>query len=120
VGNRDGGQTTRSGGHQAFSEIRREVTPERRERIDAIKRAMADAVALADVRTGLGITQVELAKRLGVSQGNVSELERRDDVYLSTLREYVEALGGELEISAVFPEQRTAIALGGRKAAAGA
>jgi DNA-binding XRE family transcriptional regulator len=106
-------------GHEPFSKIRREVTPERRERIDAIKRAMADAVALADVRTRLGVTQVELARRLGVSQGNVSELERRDDVYLSTLREYVEALGGELEISAVFPEQRTAIALG-RKAAAGA
>jgi len=81
---------------------------------------MADAVALGDVRTGLGITQVELAKRLGVSQGNVSELERRDDVYLSTLREYVEALGGTLEVAAVFPEQRTPIAIGGRKAAAGA
>jgi non-homologous end joining protein Ku len=51
------------------------------------------------------VTQVQLAERLGKSQGNISELERRDDVYLSSLREYVEALGGRLEIAAVFEEE---------------
>ena len=49
---------------------------------------------------------MELADRLDRSQGNISELERRSDVYLSSLREYVEALGGELEINAVFDGKR--------------
>jgi len=44
--------------------------------------------------------------------GNVSRLEGRSDVYLSTLRSYVEALGGHLEIAAVFPDERVAIAVG--------
>jgi hypothetical protein len=55
---------------------------------------------------------VDVAGRLGVSQGNVSELERREDLYLSTLREYVEALGGTLELTAVFDDERRAIAIG--------
>jgi ribosome-binding protein aMBF1 (putative translation factor) len=101
-------------GTARFSEIRRPETPERRARIDAIKRAMADAGRLADLRTSRGVTQVELAERLGKSQGNISDLERRDDVYLSSLREYVEALGGRLEVAAVFDEERHSIRLGGR------
>lgn len=101
-------------GTTKFSNIRRPETPERRARIDAIKRAMADAERLAELRTSRGMTQVELAERLGKSQGNVSELERRDDVYLSTLREYVEGLGGRLEVAAVFDEERHAIRLGKR------
>jgi hypothetical protein len=49
---------------------------------------------------------VELGGRLDRSQGNISELERRSDVYLSYLREYVEALGGELEVNALFDGKR--------------
>jgi DNA-binding Xre family transcriptional regulator len=103
----EGSRSTRK-----FSTIRRPETPERRARIDAVKRAMADAESLASLRVDRQLTQVELAKRLGVSQGNVSELERRDDVYLSTLRGYVEALGGRLEVAAVFDQERTPINLG--------
>ena len=75
-------------------------------------RALRDALELAELRKANGLTQVELANRLGVSQGSVSELERRDDVYLSTLREYVQALGGELEVAAVFDGDRHPIAIG--------
>jgi transcriptional regulator with XRE-family HTH domain len=64
---------------------------------------------LRELRNRKGVTQSELAERLGKSQGNVSELERRDDVHVSSLREYVEALGGELEINAVFDEERHSI-----------
>jgi transcriptional regulator with XRE-family HTH domain len=74
--------------------------------------ALMDALALRDLRTVRGLTQVEIAQRLGRSQGNVSELERRDDVYLSSLREYIEALGGRLELIAVFPEERIPVSLG--------
>lgn len=87
-----------------FSEIRRPETPERRARIDAIKAGMAEGERLFELRRARGVTQVDLAERLGVSQGNVSELERRDDLFISTLRGYVGALGGRLEVKAVFDE----------------
>jgi len=87
-----------------FSEIRRPETPERRARIDAIKAGMAEGERLFELRKARGVTQVDVAERLGVSQGNVSELERRDDLFLSTLRSYVGALGGRLEVTAVFEE----------------
>jgi DNA-binding Xre family transcriptional regulator len=56
---------------------------------------------LAELRRDRGLTQAELAARLGISQSDVSKLERRDDLRLSTLRAYVEALGMDLEVSAV-------------------
>jgi transcriptional regulator with XRE-family HTH domain len=65
---------------------------------------MEDALALNELRESVGATQVELAGRMGVNQGNVSRLERRDDLYLSTLREYVRALGGDLKLVAEFPD----------------
>lgn len=70
------------------------------------RRALRDALGLARIRAERQVTQVELATRLDRSQGNISELERRSDVYLSSLREYVEALGGELEVNAVFDGKR--------------
>ena len=51
------------------------------------------------------MTQVQVAQTLGSSQANISKIERRDDLYLSTLSEYVEALGGRLELRAVFPDE---------------
>jgi DNA-binding XRE family transcriptional regulator len=105
--------STTRGRHAKFSDIRRPMTAERRARIDAIKEGMVAAERLFELRSAVGVTQVELAERLGVSQGNVSELERRDDLFLSTLRGYVESLGGRLEIAAVFPdEKRYTIAVG--------
>lgn len=101
-----GGTTTK------FSKIRRAETPERRAAIDATKAAMAEGERLFEVRKSRGITQVDVAQRLGTSQGNVSELERRDDVYISTLRGYVEALGGHLELRAVFDDDSTPLAIG--------
>ena len=98
--------------HRRFSEIRRPMTAERRARIDAIKEGMAAAERLAELRAAAGFTQVQLADRLGVSQGNIAQLEGRSDLFLSTLRGYVEALGGELQVSAVFPDQTYDVVLG--------
>src|SRR4051794_20604269 len=53
---------------------------------------------LAEIRRSEGVSQVELARSLGVSQGNLSELENRSDLLLSTLRRFAAALGGDLEI----------------------
>src|SRR5438093_6314884 len=75
-------------------------------------RAIEDALALAELRQSRHVTQVQLAEALGISQGNVSRLEARSDVYLSTLRSYVQALGGHLEIAAVFDDQRVPVAIG--------
>jgi DNA-binding XRE family transcriptional regulator len=89
-----------------FSEILEKITadPVRRERIAIYKRAMEDALALADLRASQGITQQEVAQTLGVSQSNISRIEHEEDLYLSTLRGYVEALGGRLEVNVVFPD----------------
>lgn len=95
-----------------WTDVRSRLVPaDQDEAAAASRQALRDALGLAGLRTGRGVTQVELAARLGKSQGNVSELERRSDVYLSSLREYVEALGGELEIHAVFDGQRHPFAL---------
>ncbi len=77
-----------------------------------MRKAMHDAARLGELRSSRHVTQQELAGRLGVSQANVSRVERGDDVYLSTLRSYVEALGGELHISAVFEDEAVEIAVG--------
>jgi transcriptional regulator with XRE-family HTH domain len=59
---------------------------------------------LAELRRAREMTQVALAEKLRMAQPSVSRLERQADLYVSTLRRYVEALGGRLEISAVFPD----------------
>ena len=61
-------------------------------------------VILRELRAALGVTQEQLASRLGVQQAAVSRLERRPDMTLSSLRRYVEALGGELEINVRTPD----------------
>ena len=90
-----------------WSEVRGRLVPADQEEAAAEgRRALRDALGLARIRAERQVTQVELAARLDRSQGNISELERRSDVYLSSLREYVEALGGELEVNAVFDGKR--------------
>jgi DNA-binding XRE family transcriptional regulator len=92
-----------------FNELReraRQHDPDWDANVTERRRAIEDALALAELRQTRHLTQVQLAEHLGISQGNVSRLEGRSDVYLSTLRSYVEALGGHLEIAAVFDDQR--------------
>jgi transcriptional regulator with XRE-family HTH domain len=55
------------------------------------------------------MTQVKLAETLGVNQGEISKIEHRTDIYISTLAGYVEALGGKLEIRAIFPDREMRI-----------
>lgn len=94
-----------------WTEVRGRLVPDDQEAAAAKRRiALRDALGLARIRGERKVTQVELATRLERSQGNISELERRSDVYLSSLREYVEALGGVLEVNAVFEGKRHPIA----------
>lgn len=87
--------------------------PQRRARVEAHKRAIRDALSLAHLRRSRGATQQSLAAALGISQPNVSRVEHQDDLYLSSLAGYVEALGGRLEIMAVFPDERIGLGTGG-------
>jgi len=61
-------------------------------------------MALDELRQAREMTQVHLAKILGVNQAAVSKLERRADMYVTTLQDFVKAMGGELKIIAKFPE----------------
>jgi DNA-binding XRE family transcriptional regulator len=94
-----------------FAELaaKAKADPVRRERIATYKRAMLDAIALADLRAQRGITQQDVAGKLGVTQANISRIEHEEDLYLSTLRSYVAALGGELEVNAVFADGKVAL-----------
>ncbi len=64
-----------------------------------------EEATLRELREALDRSQQQLAERLGIQQAAVSRLERRTDMYLSTLRELIQALGGELEIVARFPDR---------------
>jgi transcriptional regulator with XRE-family HTH domain len=61
-------------------------------------------MALEELRDALRLTQRQLAETLQVDQSAISKLERRTDMYVSTLERFIEAMGGRLEIRAVFPE----------------
>jgi len=60
---------------------------------------------LRDVRTALSVSQQRLAEQMAITQAEVSRIENREDMHLSTLRSYVEALGGSLELIVRFPDR---------------
>ena len=68
-----------------------------------MERALA-SMPLDALRDARQLTQVQMAQLLKISQGAVSKVERRTDMFVSTLRNYVRAIGGDLQIRAVFPE----------------
>ncbi len=120
-------------GRRGFNELR-DKTPEGRARVAAYERTMRAVMRLAELRAERGVTQDELARGMDVSQDelargmdvsqdelargmdvsqdelargmDVSQIERKDNLYLSTIHNYVEALGGQLRLRAVFPDQQ--------------
>jgi len=84
------------------------LSPQAQKRVeDGAAALLKEYDSLMEFRKAAGLTQVELAERMQITQVNVSRLERRDDMHLSTLRRYVEALGGELEINVKLPAAST-------------
>ena len=96
-------------GRHPFSELTGDFTSERRERVDAMKRDLLTEMPLHELRRARVLTQQELAETLHVSQSAVAKLEQRADIYVSSLRSYIEAVGGRLRIVAEFPEGEVAI-----------
>jgi len=81
------------------------MTPEQRTASKARLTANLARIELSQMRKARELSQVALAAKLGTDQGSISRMEKQGDMYLSTLRNYVEAAGGHLELHAVFPEQ---------------
>jgi len=89
----------------SYSDYKKKLSPEQRARVDELARKLiAEEKSLREIRKARECSQAELAKKLGMNQGDLSKFERRTDVYLSTVRHYIEALGGTLELVATFPE----------------
>ena len=87
-----------------FSALRARMSPQAQAVSAARAEAMLLELELQALRKRRQVTQVDLAKAMQVEQAAVSKLEHRDDMYVSTLRSYVQALGGELKLVASFPD----------------
>ena len=87
-----------------WRDIRGTHSPEVEERIRRSVEEAAIVMRLYQLREARNLTQDNLAKVLEINQGAVSRLEKRGDMFVSTLRSYIEAMGGQLQIKAIFPE----------------
>jgi transcriptional regulator with XRE-family HTH domain len=88
----------------AWKDLKHKASPQQREIIKREAIADFDRMGFASLRKARRQTQKELAQTLGIDQASISALENRSDLLLSTLAKYVRALGGDVEIRAVFPE----------------
>ena len=87
-----------------FAELRAQISPERRAKIDEkVKKALAE-MPLNELRNAHGLSQKMLAEALHIQQPAIAKLEKRTDMYISTLRSHIRAMGGELEVIARFPD----------------
>jgi transcriptional regulator with XRE-family HTH domain len=92
-----------------FRELLEKMPAHRRRNVARRVQETLAAMPLDELRKARRMTQTRLAETLGVKQGEISKIEHRTDVYLSTLAGYIEALGGKLEIRAVFPDREMRI-----------
>ena len=92
-----------------FSDLRDKMSPAARAASEREFRRIVEEMPLEELRAARELTQTSLAKILDVGQREVSKIEKRTDMYVSTLASYVKAMGGELEICAVFPDGKVKI-----------
>lgn len=99
-------------GRHPLSHLTRNWSPKRLAELEAEKRALAEeASTLEQLRIALGISQEQLADLLDVQQPAISKLLRRNDMRVSTLRDLIEALGGELKLVAKFRDRTVDLTL---------
>ena len=92
-------------GHTDFSVLLARMTPEAQARIDQGSQVLEGEMALADLRRLQHLTQQSLAATLNINQASVAKMEKRTDMYVGTLRRFIQAMGGELDIIARFPDR---------------
>ena len=91
-------------GRTPFSTLRNRLTPEAQASAHEKSETLGAEMALADLRRAMQLSQEELAATLQINQASVAKMEKRTDMYVGTLRRFVEAMDGELEIIARFPD----------------
>ena len=87
-----------------FAELEAKMSAAARTRSDALYRRHLAEMPLHELRQAKALSQVKLAESLQVNQAAISKIEHRTDMYISTLRDYIRAMGGDLEIVANFPD----------------
>ncbi len=91
----------------------KELNPAQRKKVEArAAELIAEEMTLRELRHARKLTQVKMAKTLGVTQDSISRLEKRSDLLLSTLRKTVEAMGGNLSLVAEFPDRAPVVLSG--------
>ena len=87
-----------------FRDLRAKMSPEAQARVHAKAQALLADMPLAELRQARQLSQEQLAAELDVRQPAVAKMEKKADMYISTLRRFIEAMGGQLVISAHFPD----------------
>ncbi|GAX44866.1 putative transcriptional regulator [Tolypothrix sp. NIES-4075] len=96
-------------GHHKFSRLTEDFGATRKAKTAAKKTQLKQEMAIHELRQALKISQAELAEKLQVKQPAISRLEKRTDMYVSHLRQVIQAMGGELEIVARFADREVKI-----------
>lgn len=96
-------------GHKPFSELTKDFSPERKAKIASLTNQLREEMTLQELREALNLHQTDLSERLGIKQAAVSRMENRKDIHLSQLKKVIEAMGGELVITARFPNAEICI-----------
>jgi DNA-binding transcriptional regulator YiaG len=87
-----------------FADLVARMSPEAHARHEERYRRLVEEMHLHELRQARALSQAKLAEALNINQAAVSKIEHRADAYISTLREYIRAMGGDLEIIARFPD----------------
>jgi DNA-binding transcriptional regulator YiaG len=89
-------------GRNSFAKLRAAMSPEATAKAEMEAQRLRAEMDLAGLRQAMRLSQEELAQTLQIGQAGVAKIEKRADMYVSTLRRFIEAMGGELEITARF------------------
>jgi DNA-binding XRE family transcriptional regulator len=95
------------------NDIVKKLSPAQRRKVEArAAQLIAEEMTLRELRKARKLTQVRMARQLGITQDSVSRLEKRSDLLLSTLRKTVEAMGGNLSLVVEFPDRAPVVLSG--------
>lgn len=96
-------------GRHSFAELRARMSPESKAASAFEQSRLDEEMDLVELRKAMKLSQDELAQTLQIGQGSVAKIEKRADMYVGTLRRFIEAMGGELDIIARFPDHSVKI-----------
>jgi DNA-binding transcriptional regulator YiaG len=92
-------------GRHSFATLRNQMSAVSRKRADLLTDELRITMNLGELRRARQLSQDEIAQVLHVTQASVAKIERRADIYVSTMRRFIEAMGGELIVTAKFPDR---------------